>query len=223
MRLLKKAVLVSASVLFILFSAHVLYAFVIARQIRDRTIAEIIESHRSENPLPDICESVLRRDAEDCRKWLLRGDDPEQRCTIVVSRIGETITLAQMSPLMISAQQNNTEIFELLLRFGASLRCKDFYNRDILMIASWFSSKEIVHKLLSYSDNIKWLSNKDVNGNNALFYAQLSGCPEIITMLREHGFYPKEDELLYPMYTPGAEPKEEVSDEIKEWESLLEK
>ena len=219
MRLLKKALLISSSVAFILFSAYVLYAFVIARQIRDRTLAEIIENHRAENPLPDICESVLRRDAEACRKYLLRGDDPDQRCTIVVSRIGETITLAQMTPLMISAQQNNAEIFELLLRFGANVRCKDSYNRDALMIASWFSSKDIVHWLLTCSENIKWLSNKDVNGNDALFYAQLSGSPEIITMLREYGFYLKED--ARPMHIPGTEPKEEVPDEIKEWERLL--
>ena len=188
MKLLKKTVLISASVAFVLFSMYVLYAFVVAQQIRDKTLTEIAENHRADNPLPNICESVLRRDIEDCRKFLLRGDDPEQRCTVIISRIDETIRLEQVSPLMISAQQNDTIMFDLLCQFGANLRCKDFYNRDLLMVASWFASKEIIHKLLVSEANLNWLGNKDFSGNNALFYAQLSGNTEVISILREYGF-----------------------------------
>ncbi len=192
MNLLKKIALVSVSVLSTLLSAYVLYAFVVAQQIRDKTTEEILKNHRAENPLPHICCATLRCDTECCQKLLQQGYDPDQRCTIVVSRLNQQeITLEQVSPLMISAQQNDTAMFDLLSRYGANVRCKDFYNRDLLMIASWFSSREIVKKLLSCADGIDWLSNKDINGNDALYYAQISGDLEIISMLREYGFSTK--------------------------------
>lgn len=172
--------------------AYILFAFIVARRIHDKTVEGILEAHRAENPLPYICSFALRRDVESCQKWLLQGYDPNQRCTIVVSRLGQqTITLEQVSPLMISAQQNDTVMFNLLLQFGASVRCKDFCNRDLLMIASWFSSKDIVRELLICPNGIDWKRNKDTDGNDALYYAQLSGDTEIIAMLCEYGFSTK--------------------------------
>lgn len=126
-----------------------------------------------EYDIPDICKYAWVGDAENLRRVLASGEDPNCQDS------------RGWSPLMYAAAENRPELVDLLLDYGADPNVANYLGRTALMYASNYGLEEIVRKLLSHGaiTNAAW----DMISSPPLSAASARGHLAVVKLLVENG------------------------------------